>query len=116
MTHFKPLEIRFNKAFFSRILHVPQRHIHYALMKCTYGDSVDCFPVLRIDGIKNYYYNIEFGKFVSMLPETELIDAKATRSRNYVTLSGGDIRVSIKLVPFYRHYMVLTANALLYRT
>lgn len=126
------LLLEFNKRFWSKLLHINPREIAYGLIRAKYyiADEpdilkyIDLVPVLKINGVSDYYFNIEHGIFFK--PEeyngefskywygifhAEYVPAKIVCSRDKVVFftKEGE-RSELYKANIYRHYMTRVVN------
>lgn len=126
------LLLEFNKRFWSKLLHINPREIACGLIRAKYyiADEpdilkyIDLVPVLKINGVSDYYFNIEHGMFFK--PEeyngefskywcgifhTEYVPTKIVCSRDKVVFftKEGE-RAELYKANIYRHYMTMVVN------
>jgi len=124
------LKIRFNKRFWSKLLHVDQRYISYGLIRANidYADDdpyfwqyTDWVPVLKVKGVSNYYFWIERARFCTLeelsiecrlgISPPEYVPTKIVLSRNEVIFRAKSGEMGkLQLADVYRFYMTQIAN------
>lgn len=127
------LEIKFNADFWAALLHVHKRKISYGILRVKLCEEsgetryTELMPVLKIDGIPDYCFDIERGVFFKHkcycprgwfgLVDAECLHAKVAISKDMVVFraSGGE-ELSVKKAAIYRHYLTRVVNDKLYPT
>lgn len=128
------LNLKINKRFWSKVLHVDPRDISYGLVRAKNYEPYDpdryvyigMVPVLKVKGVTDYYFGIRLGIFFTMeefesefmrqsyydIFLTEYVPAKITHSKNKIvfTAKSGE-KTELPKADVYRQYMTRIVNS-----